>query len=244
MAAPDRLSQLRPIFWNPVRSGLTCTVCTAPVDGWQRCYQCGQHSRSGYPLANIVAPITYAIDDGQVMRYLYDYKNPLKQSAQQAQTMLTFALFESLSRHLRCFRNLSAAPLAVASVPSSSGRQGDHPVREMLRMFSSVPEIDVQYSGPTGLDRAARRILDPERFEVGSAQVEGAHVLLIDDTWVSGAHMQSTAAALHGAGAAWVSAVPIGRMLKKSGKDTAPFLKAIGERIFDPEVCPITGRAH
>ena len=178
------------------------------------------------------------------MRYLYDYKNPIKQSAQQAQTMLTFALFESMSRHLNCFRGLSHGRLTVATVPSSSGRAGVHPVHEMLRMFRDVPVVEIAYTGPARLERAERRILDPDRFEVDPLQAEGAHVLLIDDTWVSGAHMQSAAAALHGAGAVWVSAVPIGRMLKKAGKDTAPFLRSVSERTFDPYVCPISGQPH
>ena len=54
------------------------------------------------------------------------------------------------------------------------------------------------------------RSLDPGRFRAGPGAT-GAEVLLLDDTWASGASAQSAAVALKQAGAEAVAAVVIGR---------------------------------
>lgn len=57
---------------NPMRrDGVTCAVCTTPVDGrYRHCYPCNQY-RAHHGIADMVAPITYAIagqQSGYVMR--------------------------------------------------------------------------------------------------------------------------------------------------------------------------------
>lgn len=246
MASPDRLAQLRPVFWNPERSSLTCTVCATPVDSYTRCYQCTIQARSSYTLSDIVAPITYAVTDSQAMHDLYVYKDNRYPSAvvAGAQRRLFSMLFESLSRHLECFSTLGGRELVVTTVPSSSGRAGTHPLARALEMFSSFDKTAITYVGPTSLDRSARRVLAPERFKVAPADVAKKHVLLMDDAWVTGAHLQSCGAALHAAGASFVSAVPLGRVLDRHGREAGPYLNAHRQREFDPEICPLTGTAH
>ena len=58
------------------------------------------------------------------------------------------------------------------------------------------------------------RSLDPGRFRAAQP-VTGAEVLLLDDTWASGASAQSAAAALKQAGAGSVAVVVIGRHVNK-----------------------------
>src|SRR5262249_62149192 len=63
------------------------------------------------------------------------------------------------------------------------------------------------------------RDLDPGRFDV--APVPGARVLLIDDTWTTGASAQSAAMALRTAGARSVATVVIGRHVGQAALDLA-----------------------
>jgi orotate phosphoribosyltransferase len=61
---------------------------------------------------------------------------------------------------------------------------------------------------------------------VGGA-VAGADVLLVDDTWVSGASAQSAAAALKAAGARRVALVVIGRHVDPADPRSAEFVRAL-----------------
>lgn len=72
--------------------------------------------------------------------------------------------------------------------------------------------------------------------------VAGHHVLIIDDTWASGSHVQSLAAAVREAGAAEVSILCIARFVNPSFEPTRPratFLQKPGAGT-DPSLCPWT----
>ena len=250
MTAPDQIAQLRPVFWNPVRvASETCAVCTTPVGGYPRCYACNEHARGSSLLANLVAPLTYAVKGEQAYRDLSIYKDDRYDASAQtaARDRIWNLLYASMSTHLICIARAGGANLAVAMVPSTSGsRPGQHPLAHMLKMFGQeINRIDLHYVGSDGLERNARRELNPSSFDVVlPSSVAGKHVLLIDDSWVKGGHMQSCAAALRSAGASWVTAVPIGRVLVADFRDTVEFMAGHKIRTFDPDVCPISGLAH
>jgi orotate phosphoribosyltransferase len=61
-------------------------------------------------------------------------------------------------------------------------------------------------------------------------------VLLIDDTWTTGASVQSAAAALRDAGAAGVAAVVVGRRVRPEFQENERRLRAI-PRPFDWSKC-------
>lgn len=191
-AAPDQLAALRSVFWNPDRtSGLTCSVCTTPALGsdFRLCYQCNGHAQSPHQIADVVAPITYAVEGYQAMRDLYNYKSAAGgQLETAARNRLFNGLYLSLSEHMGCFGGIDA----VATVPSSGGRTSAHPVDELRGMFGTgFQHIAVEYIGPARRDRQQRRVLAPDRFAVDASAVDGCRVLLLDDAWVTGAHMQS-----------------------------------------------------
>lgn len=244
---PDRLAPLRSVFWNPDRtSGLTCAVCTTPSlsTGYTNCYPCNGHMYSGHPTADLVAPVTYAVDGTQAMSDLYNYKSSAvsDQTRTAARDRLFNVLYLALERHLSCFGPIQA----IATVPSSGGRNGAHPVDEMRRMFGEgFTQLDMTYVGPAGLDRAQRRVLDPQRFRVDANKVRGQRVLLLDDAWVSGVHIQSAAGALKLAGAAGVAAVPIGRVVSPSYTEAKAYLEDHRPPPpFSPDVCPVSGQPH
>jgi len=244
---PDRLAPLRSVFWNPDRtSGLTCAVCTTPSlsIGYSSCYPCNGHSHSGHPTADLVAPITYAVDGTQAMSDLYNYKSATvsDQARAAARDRLFNVLYLSLERHLACFGSIDS----IATVPSSGGRNGKHPVDEMRRMFGDgFVQLDLTYVGPAGLERAQRRVLDPQRFRVDADLVRGQRVLLLDDAWVSGVHIQSAAGAMKLAGAARVVAVPIGRVVSPAYAEARAYLEDHRPPPpYSPDICPVSGQRH
>ena len=243
--APGQLAALRSVFRNPDRtSGLTCAVCTTPAvgQGYRHCFQCNSHLQTRLSLANVVAPITYAVEGSQAMRDLYNYKaQDGGLTAIAARDRLFNGLYTSLSEHLACFEGITT----IATVPSSGGRLGSHPLEQMRSMFDDgFDHAHVEYIGPPGLDRQQRRVLAPERYEVDSRSLEGARVLLLDDAWVSGVHTQSVAAALKISGASHVAAVPIGRVVSPSYSESREYLAQHPAGPFDPSICPISGARH
>ncbi|MDQ3988971.1 MAG: hypothetical protein M3291_07205 [Actinomycetota bacterium] len=85
---------------------------------------------------------------------------------------------------------------------------------------------------------------EPERWALAESG-SGAwhHVLLIDDTWTTGARAQSGAMALAADGATAVTVVVLARWLDPSYPGTSAFVK---ERVsrqpdYDPRTCPVTG---
>jgi hypothetical protein len=124
-----------------------------------------------------------------------------------------------------------------AAVPSLPAKPGEHRLRSILATVS-----------PRGQEvslAAARTVSDPRSvnptlYRALTPVPEGSHVLLIDDTWVSGGHAQSAALALRAAGAARISVFTVGRWLDK-GSGASQFIREELAHDYDPTVCPWTG---
>jgi hypothetical protein len=67
----------------------------------------------------------------------------------------------------------------------------------------------------------------------------GADVLLIEDSWVSGASAQSAAAALKLAGARHVAIVVIGRHIDPADPRTGTLTARLKPASFDPSKCAV-----
>ena len=85
---------------------------------------------------------------------------------------------------------------------------------------------------------------EPREFDIGRFEIcqglNGSSVLLIDDTWTTGASAQSAAAALKAGGATAVAAVVIGRYLNGDWQDNRTRLRAM-PRPFQWEPCALEG---
>ena len=79
----------------------------------------------------------------------------------------------------------------------------------------------------------------PGKYEP-AGKLSGEAVLLLDDTWTTGANAQSAAAALRRAGAAAVAVVAIGRHINPEWGSNAHRLGAIPQP-FDWERCALGG---
>jgi orotate phosphoribosyltransferase len=77
--------------------------------------------------------------------------------------------------------------------------------------------------------------VNPDKFEV-TRRFQGEPVLLIDDTWTTGASAQSAAGALKAVGAGVIALVVIGRHVHDDYADNSARLQALPRR-FDWTTC-------
>lgn len=225
-----------------------CQICLGPtrtkkdsLEHWKVCWPCRQHqSAPGInpeELANTVGFITYALEhaDGSADQSLWDmyqYKQlppgqsvrqGISESGQRIRTLLYVTLRDNLPLLAR-----TVGPVEVIThVPSTSSRPGRDRGALADALDSAVDHIyDIaphQRLLTSTSDRpGSPRAIDPSRFSVTDpTAVAGRHVLLVEDTWVTGASVQSAAVSLHRAGARQVTVVCIARMLKAKWTDGA-----------------------
>jgi predicted phosphoribosyltransferase len=117
--------------------------------------------------------------------------------------------------------------LVVTTVPSGSReRDADHPLRDIVGRI--VEPTSERYERL--LERSSKVVADhaydEEKFSV-RRPLDGEPVLLIDDTWTTGANSQSAAAALRAAGADDIGIVCIGRHVHENFQDNSERLQAL-----------------
>lgn len=218
-------------------AGITCDVCAAPVAGYSLCFRCQEHANFAVPIADRVASSVYAVEpDSQTYRIVRDYKGqrPVR-SHQQAMSAL---LALGLRGHADCASKLAGERIdGWALVPSTQGRST---LRNLVVRLARFPaqEIPVRYSGPE-----RHREFTPEFWPVELSSVS-RHVLLIDDSWVTGGHAQSVAASLKAVGAQRVSIFTVARVLDPQWDPTREFIRGrLGGGTFDWIRCPWTSGA-
>jgi hypothetical protein len=210
---------------------MDCRTCRGPVQaGFARCYQCDlAHARCAGLLADVVAPVAYAVKGGRLAGDLWRYKSGAA-GATEAGARLAAMLARFLREHSdQVWRaaGMIAGPGLAAVVPSGQGRPGAHPLAGIVASCVDVPIVPL--STAPGATARARGLADGVAagwLTVGGA-VAGADVLLVDDTWVSGASAQSAAAALKAAGARRVALVVIGRHVDPADPRSAEFLRTL-----------------
>jgi hypothetical protein len=208
-----------------------CRTCRGPVQaGFARCYQCDlAHERCGGLLADVVAPVAYAVKGGRLASDLWRYKSGAAGAA-EAGARLAAMLARFLREHSdQVWRaaGMAAGPELAAIVPSGQGRPGPHPLLGIVASCVDVPIVPL--STAPGAAARARGLADGVAIgwlTVGGA-VAGADVLLVDDTWVSGASAQSAAAALKAAGARRAALVVLGRHVDPADPRSAGFLRTL-----------------
>lgn len=226
-----------------------CAVCATPVsEGYLRCRACSQigpqPGRTGgsSELADRLAFMTYAVEGGQAYSVLRGYKTPSVQ-ARYWTAAATWTVW-LLGRHGACAQHLLGAVSSDwmwATVPTArSGRVGEHPLHSIVRQVWGTTHAEAPLSLARGAETQGRGYA-PSKFTAAPI-APGGHVILIDDSWTTGANVQSAATALKTAGAEQVSAMVIARLLNDSWEPTRAFLAKGGLRSpFDPNACPWQG---
>lgn len=218
---------LRNVRWTP---GVTCRTCAGiPSAGYDQCYKCAGHGSQG--AADTLGFVTYGWNGGQAGHVMYAYKARGATTHALVSAVLTYATVA----HWSCVARMSGStPDAWTYVPSLSGRQGEHPLAGIARRFmGSVPYTQIKANTVSDSPRA----YNPSHYR---ADPVTGHVLLLDDTWTSGGHFQSAAAALKQAGADRVTGLVMARWLEPAWGGTKQFIESLVDD-FDPDVCPYTG---
>lgn len=216
----------------------TCVVCGTPVgSGYATCKPCHEHARTGFPLADRVGSLVYAVKpDSQTYLLVYNYKTPAAGPSHEREMKALLAL--GLRGHVQCAMKLAGgtAP-SWCVVPSTRGRSTLHTMVSQLAKPGSR-EITVSYSGAAREERALR----PGLWSVDLDGRPPAHVLLVDDSWVTGSHAQGVASALKQAGVSQVSVFTVANVLDPSWGPNVSFIKQrLAKFAFDKERCPWTG---
>ncbi len=237
-----RLRSAMPLYpVAPPAGQASCVVCRGPVrPGYARCYQCGLHRRgaaaSAGPglLADAVVPICYAVKGTDYAAALWRYKSWAAPSA-AAQAVLGALLLAFLNDHGGCVWRCAgmSSPDLLAVVPTGTGRPGPHPLLRLVSPYLRLPLIPLAIRpGEQGRD------LRVGRFVAGHPAA-GASVLLLDDSWVSGASAQSAAASLKLAGARRVATVLLGRHVNPADPGAGSFAARLTVRPYDPSSCAV-----
>jgi len=217
----------------PARPGV-CAICHGPArDGHPDCWCCravsDALSRHGPDVAArpVVVPAAVFRVGDPLHRVLRGYKDaPAVTARRHFAGRLRTHLADFLAAHGECIAAAGGgATDALAVVPSSgrtalalppgrSAAPGDAAARPLAGVVDTVaalagPDRVVLRRGP---GRTGHLAPHPEAFEV-CGDVRGRRVLLLDDTWVTGARMRSAGAALVRGGAVAVTMVAAGRAI-------------------------------
>jgi hypothetical protein len=194
-------------------------------------------------IADVVVPISVAVKHEQFANELWRYKELAESDTKRAaQARLAAVLWRFLAAHEQCVADAAGAESfgLVTTVPSTSGRRR-HPLAEIVGNAIEVTRdryAELLVADPAiPVDRNVRhdrfRIIDGHR----AADVAGADVLLLDDTWARGGRAQSAALALKRAGAKHVAIVVLGKHVDGDSPSNASYLERARERSFSWAEC-------
>ncbi len=223
------------------RSGSeVCDVCFNFTRGYERCYSC---ARDETRLAAF-APISYSVGREQLHHALMGYKRLGGEVGRRLTVELAAVLWRFLARHERCVAHAAGVPRfrLITTVPS--GVRARDPLHPLRRIVGQLVGPTRQRYAPL-LKRSPLevppRCVHPGKFEP-TRRLAGESVLVIDDTWTTGASARSAAAALAGAGAGPIAAIVIGRYLNRGWHENDRRLRALAQP-FDWDHCVLCGGA-
>ena len=213
-----------------------CTTCFNFTDGYTRCYACDH----GRPVLDAVAPISYSVAREQLHHALASYKRLDGEVARRLGASLAAILWRFLADHEACLAHAAGTDRfeIVTIVPSGDRRRDErHPLRWIVGELVGPTRDRHERLLRRSDAEVAPRSFSPKKF-VAARPIEGRSVLLIDDTWTTGASAQSAAAALKAAGAGPTASVVIGRHLNREWHENDKRIRGIA-RPFDWRKCAL-----
>jgi hypothetical protein len=190
-----------------------CEICFNLTAGYQRCYAC-EH---GQQVLDAVVPISYSVAGEQLHHALACYKRLTGDMARRLGAELAAVVWRFLADHETCLAGAAGGGSfeLVTTVPSGDRQRDErHPLRWIASHLVAPTRDRYQRLLAPSAAQVEPRAFDPARYRP-LRPLNGETVLLIDDTWTTGANAQSAGAALKAAGAATVATVVIGRHVNR-----------------------------
>jgi hypothetical protein len=202
-----------------------CSTCHSSASvGFPRCYPC--HDAAWVDPPEIL-PITLSLHGGLIHDHLRNYKDGRTAPVRDRMGLRLAGLLATfMAGHARCIGEWDYA----TCVPSTH-RIALRSVMSRVQLFAGRYR-QVLVTRPHAGDRA----LDPDQFTIAGG-VSDDRILLLDDTFVSGAKLFSAAAALRQHGASVVGPVVIGRHIQRTWGPSANLLSWIEKRPWDESRC-------
>lgn len=221
---------------RPLRSGLMpvpagaqagiCSTCRSGCEGEEEhCWPCREAAKAVGTMD--VLPIAMSVEQGLLHRHLRGYKDD-RSAPVRARMALRLAglLAVFMGSHERCVGEFDS----VVTVPSGRGVA----MAPVIGLYGSLAAVHEPALAVSGL--GTKRTPAAERFVV-TQEVGGEKVLLLDDTFVSGASLFSAATALRRAGALVAGPVVIGRHVNPDYPTSEPMLRWLRGRQWDDGRC-------
>lgn len=228
---------------GPVHACATCRG--AAGNDYKFCPACnGRYGQGKTPRLGFCL---YAVKGAQLYRSLFAYKESGEaRYVQDARQLIRGVLYFAFADHYRCLEAQEGSVDAWCIVPSlrptANTKSVDH---ALSRIASSVigdrlPELNLWTTPGEG-----KRVYQPERLHlVHTPDADRArHVLLIEDTWVTGSNACSAAEALFREGIEKVSILTIARLVDSGYAPAQPLVDRIRDLANTPDsmwACPWT----
>jgi hypothetical protein len=201
------------VLLGPRRGPDVCSTCFNFTAGYDHCYACAH----GHQSLDALIPISYSIAREQLHHALASYKRLDGDVARRLGSILAAIMWRFLTEHERCLAKAAQTEhLEIATTVPSGDQDRDerHPLRHIVGELVGPTRARYRQLLRRTDTETPPRTFDPDKF-AAATKLQGQSILLIDDTWTTGATAQSAAAALKQAGAGSVAAVVIGRHLNR-----------------------------
>jgi hypothetical protein len=193
------------------RRRVLCRICAADTAyGYSMCTSCRDVAVALERPPLPVTPIALVTGSSPLYRALRQYKSGEPDVAARQAAHLGSLLDEFFTRHATCVAPDGLEVCVVVPSPLD-GRPPPHPLTALVARSRVLPRL-VDALSP-GRSAVAHRRPSTNGYRATDG-VHDKRVLLVDDVYTSGAHLQSAAVALADAGAREVHAVVLGRFVR------------------------------
>lgn len=217
MPTVEELTEPHLTDYTPVPAAAegVCRIChNAPRTGYRYCLSCWQTTRRvASPLERVVPISLYRVGE-QLHTVLAGYKRSPDEAVRSRHLMQVGAtLHRFLRDHRACIEAAAEEAWDTITIVPSTERQGrQHPLERAVLLSRRAGGQYRSLLEPHRPEQIQHYQASDEGFRV-TGDVGGLRVLLVDDTFTSGATLQSAASTLTSGGATVVAGVVIGRVI-------------------------------
>lgn len=215
-----------------------CRICHWASGDYPQCYSCHRAAQQVTAACRLVVPVSLCERWGPLHNVLREYKDSRAESVRDRfRPQVAGLLGRFLSEHSSCITHAAGADWEiVTTVPSGHGRAGSHPFEEVVGLIVPLRDQVERLLAP-GSEPLNHNQARDDAFRV-LRDARGSRVLLLDDTYTSGAAVQSAASALQMAGAQVVAIAVVGRYVKPDfSDDTRALWDAVMSETFTFDSC-------